>query len=108
MQVEITTNERGLEMTWEANLDADGVLRWTSNDQVPFPDMVEKFIEAGYPASLEACKAAREADCAAFAKRYREMRAREGYSAEERFEMRAAFGEGETVVDVVTGEKIRL
>ena len=34
--------------------------------------------------------------------------ARRTSSAEEMAEMRAAFGEGTTVVDVLTGEKIRL
>lgn len=39
---------------------------------------------------------------------YRERMKNHVYSAEEMFEMRAAFGEGETVVNVITGEKIQL
>ena len=39
---------------------------------------------------------------------YKKYRAEHGYSEEELFEMRAAFGEEETVVNILTGEKIDL
>lgn len=34
-----------------------------------------------------------------------EMRDREDYEAERAYEMRAAFGEGQTIVDVITGKR---
>lgn len=37
---------------------------------------------------------------------YRKTREQNGYSAEEMFEMRAAFGEGVEVVDIFTGKTI--
>ena len=53
------------------------------------------------------CSAYKE-DTETFLKRYREQQKNKVYSEEELYEMRAAFGEGETVVNVVTGKRITL
>jgi hypothetical protein len=94
-------------MTFSSNYyyDVFMIARWESNDQpVPMdaaksyqidirPEMQKRAIEL----------AAKEAIAA-----YRKSRKQNGYSAEELGEMRAAFGAGETVVDMFTGQKIRL
>lgn len=84
----------------------DGVLRWKSNGQVPFDDMLQLAQEIGLPVDLDASRAARQTEQAAFLAEYR--RAQRSPSAEEVAEMRAAFGEGTTVVDVLSGRRIRL
>jgi hypothetical protein len=83
----------------------DGVYRWKSNGNVPPLDLLEI---AGVPADvLATCRAAYDKETRAALDAYREAR-RNGPSAEELYEMRAAFGPGETVVDVITGERIQL
>lgn len=47
-------------------------------------------------------------DVTADIRAYKAARAVSGYSEEEIFEMRAAFGEGENVVDIFTGKTITL
>jgi hypothetical protein len=54
----------------------------------------------------EASVAAREADDDKFFAEYRKNQ--RPLSGEELFEMRAAFGPGETVVDVISGRKTKL
>lgn len=91
----------------EFYVDATNVVRWNSNDQVPFDDMLTNFLIAGYVDqdtvidSMNARKV--EADKAIAA--YVANRQKYGYSDEERFEMRAAFGD-EEVIDIFTGERV--
>lgn len=77
--------------------------------QADFSQFLEEWIEAGLGGRFDAAltKATRDEENAAFFATYRAQRAR-GYSAEEIAEMRAAFGPGETVVNIITGERIRL
>lgn len=88
----------------------NGVFRWNSNDRVAPDDILQSFEAAGLITnevlnrSLEVRK---EEDAAAIAE-YIARRQRVGYSDEEMFEMRAAFGEGAEVVDIFTGETIRV
>lgn len=84
----------------------DGVVRWNTNNQVPPEDIVEFAAYIGMPVDVEKSKAAREKDNDEFFKRYRERQANltEEQRAERAFEMRAAFGPGEKVVDIITGE----
>ncbi len=69
-------------------------------------DLLEKLVLVTDKADSPATRAAREAEVEADLESYRSMR--KAPSAEEKAEMRAAFGEGATVVDVFTGEKIQL
>ena len=87
---------------------ADGVVRWTSNNRVMPKDCREILSHTVYRDlySEEASRAAEEAETAAFLDSYRKSYT--GPSAEERMEMEAAFGKGATVVNVITGERIRL
>lgn len=88
----------------------NGVVRWNSNDNVPFDDMLFDFVTIGVidEATRQRSNEARSADTAAFCAEYRKAMANHVPSDEEMFEMRAAFGEGETVVNVITGQRIRL
>jgi len=83
--------------------DDDGVMHWRSNQRViPTHVYADAFIrcphrqQAAYERQTEESLAA-----------YREAMRDYEPSDEELFELRAAFGPGETVVNVITGQKIR-
>jgi hypothetical protein len=101
---------RNIEMFKEAYIDAGFVARWKSNDRCPFPDMLESWHEAGRIGYtiLSNTIQARELESAAAIREYVAYRQEHGYSAEERAEMTAAFGEGAEIVDVFTGRKMKL
>ena len=88
---------------------ADGVVRWKSNDRVPFEDMITDFVEAGFinSESIELSKEARSTETSALLKEYAAAQAARTPEqiAEEQFEMGAAFGPGVEVVNIVTGER---
>ena len=86
-------------------IDGNGVAR-NCIGRVLMDDMLEKVLHITDKASAEATRAARQAETAAFLEEYRKNY--EGPTEEEKAEMRAAFGEGETVVDIITGQRIAL
>ena len=90
----------------EAEVDADGAIRWNCNGRYLMDDFCEMLEYAGYPFSMETTRKKREAQNAEELAEYR--RNYKGLDEEELAEARAAFGEGTTVVDVLTGEKTRL
>lgn len=96
------------QMNGEIFFGADGVVRWTSNNRVMPKDCREILSHTAYRDlfSEEASRAAEDAETAAFLESYRKNYT--GPSEEEKAEMRAAFGTGSTVVDVITGKRIRL
>ena len=69
-------------------------------------DMLEKIALVTDKVDVEATATARDLEVEKELIEYRNNK--RPYSAEDMAEMRAAFGAGETVVDVVTGKKIRL
>ena len=87
---------------------ADGVVRWTSNNRVMPKDCREILSHTVYRDlfSEDASRVAEEDETAAFLESYRKNY--KGPSEEEKAEMRAAFGTGTTVCDIITGERIRL
>ena len=87
---------------------ADGVVRWTSNNRVMPKDCREILSHTVYRDLFDedASRAAEEAETTAFLETYRKNY--KGPGEEEKGEMRAAFGTGTTVVNVITGERIRL
>ena len=98
---------RHVEMVRDDATIVNGVVRWKSNGRVPFADCLEDAIAGGVAGiDLAACAAARDADTTAFLAEYRRNQPAEP-SAEERFEARAAFGEGVEVVDVLSGRRFR-
>lgn len=91
----------------EFYVDTNGVVRWNSNDQVPFDDMLTTFLVRGFIEQENVIMSmnTRKAEAAKAIESYVANRQKYGYSDEERFEMRAAFG-GEEVVDIFTGEVV--
>lgn len=83
-----------------------GELRWNSNDAVIPPSV---WAESDMADPMPACQQVerdRQVDIqiAAYKRAQRNRRP----SAEERYEMRAAFGRGATVVNVITGRRTRV
>lgn len=85
------------------------VVRWRSNDSVPPADLLEDWyrVDCIDMTTLKMSQKARDAEVAAFCASYRRRQAARP-SSEELFEMRAAFGPGAEVVDVVSGRRVRL
>ena len=91
--------------TGKITVDENGVAR-NRIGRILMSDLLEKLTYITDKVDVEATKAAREAETDAFLESYRKANNRR--SAEELSEMRAAFGTGTTVVDIITGERIRL
>jgi len=98
-----TPEEMAAALAAEATLGADGGYRWKSSGNVVPKDYVEIAGVSGE--ALARHKAAYDADTARVLADYRRANNGRKRTAEEMFEMRAAFGPGETVVDVLTGER---
>lgn len=83
----------------------EGIVRWKSNDNIPPTDILEFWDHIGKSFDLEKSKSLDEEESTKFLEEYRKSQENRQYSEEELFEMRAAFGEGETVINVFTGKK---
>lgn len=106
------TLEKIIENFESAYINDDGVVLWRSNDCPPFEDMLVDFAEAGLISFVNVRKsiAVREEQSRKAIDAYikgRENRTEE-QKVEELFEMRAAFGKSEKVVDAITGEVTHL
>ena len=86
-------------------IDTNGVAR-NCIGRVLMDDMMEKLLMVTDRADAAATASARDAEVERELAEY--CAAKRPHSAEELAEMRAAFGPGTTVVDVITGEKIEL
>ena len=93
--------------TGKITVDENGVAR-NCIGRILMDDMLEKLTYITGEADAEATRAAREEETAAFFEGYRKANRNRRRSAEELHEMRAAFGTGTTVVDIITGERVRL
>ena len=86
----------------------DGVVYWKSNDRSPFKDMLTDFMEAGFISqeNVDLTVAAKKDQDRAAIFDYIQAQAKRTPEqiAEERFEARAAFGPGQKMVNVFTGE----
>ena len=93
----------------ETNQVAGPVVRWVSSNNIPFPDMLERFVLSGEITETEMANSLvqRKIEDAAAIEMYIANRQQYGYSPEELFEMKAAFGD-EEVVDIFTGKTITL
>ena len=89
----------------QITIDEAGVAR-NRIGRVLMDDLLEKLLLVTDKADSAATQAAREAEVKADLESYRASR--KAPSGEELAKMRAAFGEGATVVDVLTGEKFKL
>lgn len=84
------------------------MLRWKSNNSVPPQEVLDFWKYIGKRFNMTKSVAARERETKDFLKEYRKRMENYEHSAEEMAEMRAAFGEGATVVNVITGKKTKL
>ena len=89
-----------------AIVDENGAIKWKSNGSYLMDDFCEKLEYAGYPFSREATKNARDIQVHRELNEYRKNQ--KAPSPEELEAMRAAFGEGTTIVDVLSGRTIQL
>ena len=91
-----------------AYLDRKCIVRWKSNDRIPFADMLHTFVIARLITQEVAddSEVLRQEEESVYIARYIEARNNRTPEqvAEERAEARAAFGPDETIVDVMTGE----
>jgi uncharacterized protein YjcR len=90
--------------------DDNEVVRWKSNDSVPPEDILEEMFVDGVldEEQIRYAQMIRKREQAGFLDAYRKRMANHVHSDEEMFEMRAAFGEGATVVNAITGQEIKL
>ena len=87
----------------ETDSTSGPVVRWRSNDRIPFGDMLAEFAHAGWISvqTVENSLAQRKIEDRISIENYRKNY--KGPGEEEMFEARAAFGAGARVVNVFTG-----
>lgn len=83
-----------------------GIVRWRSNGHVVPSDCAAFAAHLGLPVDLDATTRTRHEEDAAFFEQYR--RNYRPPTGEALAEMRAAFRPGETVVDAISGHRIKL
>lgn len=106
--IKVTKTERGQTFTSEVRME-NGVYVWTTNGRVPPAEAVVEYgIDRlpGFNKSLH--DQARDGQTASFLAEYRERMKNHKPSAEELYEMRAAFGPGATVVNMITGKRVKV
>ena len=89
----------------KAIVEEDGAIRWKTGSYL-MDDFCEKLEYAGYAFSRSATREARDRQVNEELKEYRKQK--RSYSTEEIEEMRAAFGSGQVIVDIFTGERIAI
>ena len=103
-QKELQKTKEDLE-SGKITIDENGVAR-NCIGRALMSDMLEKLTHITDAVDTEATNAAREEEVAAALEKYR--RNAKPASEEEKNEMRSAFGKGQTVVNILTGERITL
>lgn len=109
--ITVTKTDRwGHTHTAEVYRDRNGVYRWASNDAVPPGDCTVPYGIHKLPGfSAVRQQQARNAETKALIAAYRKAQRKAGPPSGERLaEMRAAFGPGAVVVDVISGRRIQL
>lgn len=82
----------------------DGIVRWQSNNSVPPKDVLEFWSHIGKSFDLELSNLMRDRESNEFIEAYQQQMRNHTLSQEELFEIRAAFGSGTTVINVLTGK----
>ena len=103
-QKELQKTKEDLE-NGKITIDENGVAR-NCIGRALMSDMLEKLTHITDAVDTEATNAAREEEVAAALEKYR--RNAKPASEEEKNEMSSAFGKGQTVVNILTGERITL
>lgn len=108
--IKIRTENEVMDLVMEAKREAivepDGAIRWIKSGNYVPDDCCEMLEWANYPFDREATAIKRDKQIDEFIKEYRSQPHQ--YTEEELYEMRSAFGEEETIVNVITGERITL
>lgn len=89
----------------DAEIEPDGAIKWLSNGRYLMDDFCEKLEYGGYDFSREATASKRDAENRKFMEAYK---ANVNDTPEHLDEMRAAFGEGTVVVDILSGRRYAL
>ena len=88
-------------------VDNDGAARWKNNGGYLMDDAIEMLLVSGADwFDVEMTKAKRKEQIKEIMNNARKSKSKP--SGEELYEMKAAFGSGTTVVNVITGERIKL
>lgn len=88
--------------------DSNYVLRWKSNDRVPPQEVLDFWKYIGKRFNMSKSITARNRESKRSIEQYKKSMRNHKYSEEELSEMRAVYGKGEVIVDIITGEKIKL
>ncbi len=109
-QYQIDEVNRIMDNLMNGTYTENGVLRWTSSNNVPPEDILELADHICLGFDMAATQEARKQDVSNALAAYIEAQNNRTPEqiAEEEAEMRAAFGPGETVVNVFTGKKVTL
>ena len=91
-----------------ATVEEDGAIRWANGGNYLMDDYCEILEYAGYPFSREATRIKREEQNAISIAEYKERMKNYVPTEEELYEMRAAFGDDVSVVDIISGSTIHL
>ena len=113
------TNEDRIRETLRGHIDrsyrmagASNVLKWISNDRCIPHDIMLDLKRYGMvdAITVETTRIVEREETDRFIEEYKKNRANRSAEeiAEERYEMRAAFGPGETVVNILTGERTEI
>lgn len=86
-----------------ATVDENGAIKWIASGNYIPDDFCEKLEYAGYSFSRTATREARDRQVSESLKNYKPT-----YDEETIEEMRAAFGTGNVIVDIITGKKIAI
>lgn len=92
----------------ELLIDGYGVAYWAKTNNAVPEDIAYMGKYGGLPIDLEMTKELERNQMEKSLAEYRERMKNHVYTEEELGEMRNAFGEGQVIVDVITGRKIRL
>lgn len=93
----------------KTTVDENGVITWNSNGRVLPEEYVIKAIELKIPGvDLVKCRTVREFQDKQAIEDYKKRMENYKPSEEELYEMRSAFGPNTTVVNIITGQKIKL
>lgn len=88
----------------------NNVIRWKSNNNIPPKTILYSFLHLNYVTEYDVENSLKvyQIEMEQKLKEYKEMMKTYIYSDEELYEMKAAFGKGTTVVNVISGSKIQL
>lgn len=108
-KVQVNAKEKWemVDCIYDAIVEDDGAIKWESNGNYLMEDVMNNIIANGFTEfSKEATLAKREAQVKELLSNYRKNY--KGPTEEQLAEMRAAYGYGAKVIDVITGDVITL